>query len=437
MLRRADQADTGTSAWNRKRGSVMNRTLPLTCCASYLLGLVLIALGQGSAQVQFRVLHAFGGPGDGFGIGDSIVVDAEGNLYGTAGIGGAYNLGTVFELSPDIASSTWKETVLYNFGASGEQDGKYPGGPVTLGSGGVLYGGTSEGGTHNIGTVYSLTPGPDGWVETTLHSFIPRDNVDGFSSNLVLDAQGNLFGRAGTFELAPGSDGWTLTVTCAWAAVCSFNELDGTALAPGDRLFAAGGRGKYNVGDVYAVVPTPNGWQAADLYDFRATGGDGQIPSFGPLVADSAGNIYGVTSQGGSNVCGNGGCGTIYRLSRQADGTWQETILYNFANPSAGTGFNPTAGVILDKAGNLYGTAYYGGNACGCGVVYRLSPHQDDTWTYTVLHKFTGFDGTSPFSALTFDSQGNLFGTTEFGGPVYNGGVVFEISRPDAPVPAD
>jgi uncharacterized repeat protein (TIGR03803 family) len=415
----------------------MNRTLPLACFASYFLGFVLIGLGQGNAQVQFQVVHAFGGPGDGFGIGDSIVVDAEGNLYGTAGIGGAYNLGTVFELSPGV-DGNWTETILYDFGSSGPEDGKYPGGPVALGGGGVLYGATSEGGEHDRGLIYSLAPGPTAWGEAILHNFTYADYVDGLANNLVLDAEGNLFGGAGTFELSPGPEGWTFSRTCDRIKVYTGNNYANTALAAGDRLAAAGNSGgKYRVGDVYAVVPTPNGWQAADLYDFRATGGDGQIPSFGPLVADSAGNIYGVTSQGGSDVCGNADCGTIYRLSRQADGTWQETILYNFANPSAGTGFNPTAGVILDKAGNLYGTAYYGGNACGCGVVYRLSHHQDDTWTYTVLHKFIGFDGTSPFSALTFDSQGNLFGTTEFGGPVYNGGVVFEISRPDAPVPAD
>jgi len=389
------------------------------------LFVVLLLLGRGSAQVKFQVVHAFGAPGDGVGLLDGVVIDAEGNLYGTNGQGGAYNLGDVFELSSD-ESGGWTETLLYSFGTSGESDGSSPGGPVTIGSGGVLYGATTGGGTHNMGTLYSLTQGSTGWAEAILHSFnLYQDGVDGFSSNLALDVKGNLFGRGGTFEFSPGPKGWTLTPTCTWRRICGFNELNGTALGPGDRLFAAGTGGKYNVGDVYAVVPTPNGWQVGDLYDFRATQGDGQIPGFGPLVADHTGNIYGVTMQGGTQVCGNGGCGTVYKLTRQANGTWKETILYNFGPPA--TGFSPIGGVILDKAGNLYGTTGYGG-PCDCGVVYRLSHNQNDTWTYTVLHEFSNFDGALPYSALTFDSHGNLFGTT-LGGGAYGVGVVFEISR--------
>jgi len=412
--------------WGREVENSMSRADKLPSRLRILIWIALLIPSHGTAQAQFQVVHSFGAPGDGVGLLDSVAVDAQGNLYGTNAQGGTYNLGTVFELSPD-GDGNWTETILYSFGTSGPQDGNSPGGPVTIGSEGVLYGVTSAGGTHNFGTAYSLTAGPGGWSETILHNFI-RQEADGLLNNVVLDATGNLFGSAGRFELSPGSSGWTFSHTCNLVRVCAGNNYANTALGPGDRLFAAGNSdGKYHVGDVYAVVPTPNGWQVGDLYDFGAYPTDGQIPGFGPLVADRAGNIYGVTSQGGSHVCGEGGCGTIYRLSRQPNGTWQETILYNFQIISAGTGFNPIGGVILDRVGNLYGTTGYGG-PCGCGVVYRLSHNKNDTWTYTVLHTFMYTDGTLPYSALTFDSHGNLFGTT-LGGGQYGVGVVFEISR--------
>jgi uncharacterized repeat protein (TIGR03803 family) len=176
------------------------------------------------------------------------------------------------------------------------------------------------------------------------------------------------------------------------------------------------------------VTPVPGGWKAETLFNFGGSQGDGQVPSNGPLVADALGNIYGTTFSGGSNVCGNGGCGTIYRLTQLPGKGWREAILYNFRPPSTGSGYNPTAGVIVDKAGNLYGTAAYGGAGSGCGVVYRLTHNSNNTWTYTVLHQFVNSDGALPYSSLIFGAHGNLFGTTVGGGP-YGGGVVFEISR--------
>ncbi len=277
-------------------------------------------------------------------------------------------------------------------------------------------------------TVYSLTPSPGGWVENILYSFLRSDSVDGFSSNLAPDAQGNLYGRGGTFELSPGPSGWTYTPSCNWKFICSFDEYQGTAVDPGQRLFAAGGLGANRMGNVYAVVPSPRGWSVGALYAFGSIPNDGQVPSNGPLVADAHGNVYGTTLQGGSNVRGDIGCGTIYRLTRQPNGTWQETILYNFLPPAAGTGYSPIVGVVLDKSGNLYGTTSAGGAVCGCGVVYRLTHHKDDTWTYWVLHKFVNTDGALPYAGVTLDGHGNLFGTTLGGGP-YAGGVVFEISR--------
>jgi uncharacterized repeat protein (TIGR03803 family) len=101
-------------------------------------------------------------------------------------------------------------------------------------------------------------------------------------------------------------------------------------------------------------------------------------------------------------------------------------VLYSFQYNA--TGFGPAGGVVRDEAGNLYGTTIDGGSAqCSCGVVYELSPGANDQWTYTLLHTFTGYDGAEPDANLTFDGQGNLYGTTAAGGP-YGGGVVFEIT---------
>jgi uncharacterized repeat protein (TIGR03803 family) len=386
------------------------------------------------AQANFQVLHSFGGPGDGAGLSSALAIDGEGNLYGTSGIGGTYNCGTancgtVFELSPG-ANGAWTETVLYNFGAAGKYDGTSPGGSVAIGSGGVLYGVTSAGGTHSYGVVYSLSPGSSGWTESILHSFARVDGECCLLNNVVLDAKGNLYGGAATFELSPGASGWKFERTCnPIGTPCSGSHYDNTAISRGGTLFAPGIEGKNRVGNVYAVAPDGTDWRAEDLYDFGANPTDGQEPSFGPLVTDSAGNIYGATEYGGSNTCGEGGCGTIFKLSRQPNGGWQETILFNFQVPAAGTGFYPIGGVILDKTGNLYGTAGYGGGPCGCGVVYKLEHNKNDTWTYVVLHTFMNTDGTLPYSSLTFDAHGNLYGTT-LGGGTYGGGVVFEITPP-------
>jgi uncharacterized repeat protein (TIGR03803 family) len=186
------------------------------------------------------------------------------------------------------------------------------------------------------------------------------------------------------------------------------------------------------------------------LYTF--TGGrDGAIGG-GNLVADSAGNLYGTTFDGGnkSTKCGVytdvPGCGVVFKLTPTAHGPWKETVLYTFTGGADGA--VPTGGVILDSAGNLYGTTLFGGDkkpevchavsiyAAGCGVVFKLTPTAHGPWAETVLYTFTGgADGSEPASQLIFDSTGNLYGTTTIGGnnddcgpPPYGCGVVFKLT---------
>ncbi len=171
------------------------------------------------------------------------------------------------------------------------------------------------------------------------------------------------------------------------------------------------------------------------LWSFGSVPNDGS-GSFGNLIFDSAGNLYGTTQGGGLN---NGG--TVFQLSPRGDGTWAESVLYNFCsviqNGTCSDGQWPEAGLTLDGNGNLYGTTFNGGNGTGpcagpCGTVFELMP-ANGVWTEMVLYSFCDAnkcqDGSRPTSQLIFDSRGNLYGTTSEGGTgKYLGGTVFELS---------
>lgn len=133
-------------------------------------------------------------------------------------------------------------------------------------------------------------------------------------------------------------------------------------------------------------------------------GKGGSFPSAG-LILDRAGNLYGTTFLGGTY-----GNGAVFKLSLEADGRWSETVLHSFQSAD---GTNPGGGLIFDRAGNLYGTTPVGG-VYGSGVVFKLAPDADadGAWTETVLHSFQGGDGANPVAALIFDRAGDLYGTT-------------------------
>ena len=162
------------------------------------------------------------------------------------------------------------------------------------------------------------------------------------------------------------------------------------------------------------------------LYRFQG-GSDGSAP-FAGLVADPAGNLYGTTADGGNSACGSG-CGTVFKLSHNSNGTWTETQLYSFK--AGNDGAIPEAGVIFDSAGNLYGTTIHGGPS-NDGTVFRLTPPTKPgrVWTETVLYDFVGNrDGEYCLGSLTFDTAGNLYGAAVFGG-IYGGGTVFQLVPP-------
>lgn len=256
--------------------------------------------------------------------------------------------------------------VLYSFQC--QPDGGDPESGLVRDGAGNLYGATASGGTYNHGTVFELFP--DG-TEAVLHSFSggPADGEQPEHTALLLDPADNLYG------------------------VTPF-----------------GGKRE---GTVYRVAP--DGTETI-LYNFRGGAAGGE--PFGGLARDSAGNFYGTTYYGGDTSCNQGnGCGTVFKLSRSG----QETVLYSFL--PAPDGELPIAGLVRDGAGNLYGTTTAGGVFEGHGTAFELSPSGQES----VLHEFTGgADGLLPSAPLIRDAAGNLYGTTE-GGTTSSGGTVFEI----------
>lgn len=360
-----------------------------------VLGLSTIANPLFGAD-NIEVLHSFGKPPDGGDPVANLIFDNAGNLYGTTYSGGTYDCGynfgcgTVFRLTPE-RNGQWNETVLHYFTGGG--DGCSPSGNLLFDTAGNLYG-TASGngdvdGPCNDGTVFEISPGANGsWTFKVLYTFKGGSDGEGPVS-LVFDGAGNLYG----------------------------NTTYG---------------GGTNAGTVFELSPGANGsWTEKVLYSFTYAGDDGFYPA-GGLALDNAGNLYGITCCGGgtSSACPyNFGCGVIFELTPSA-GTWTQTVIHKFSNTD---GSNAGAGLISDAAGNLYGTTEAGG-ASGIGLVFELSLTGDGSWTEKVLHNFNNADieGNNPAGTLIFDSAGNLYGTTLFGGdPIchpYGCGSVFEVS---------
>jgi len=401
-----------------------------------LASVVLVLLAATArAAPQYTVLHAFGGGNDGAGIMSGVILDSEGSVYGTTISGGGPkgHGGTVFKLTP-LPDGTWSLQVLYTFcSRSNCVDGGGPWGGLMFDQTGNLFGTVISGGAHDSGVVFELSPNLQvpNWQETVLYNFCSRSGCrDGGSpwAGLIMDGTGNLYGTAGVvFELSPGTKGWKEkvlhTFTCGTNDGCEpfaglvrdeSGNLYGTTELGGDDRCGGG------CGTVYQLSLTTNGkWKETILHRFHARG-DGSGPGAGALILDASGNLYGTA--GG----GNTSHGVIFKLSLDSNGYWKETVLYNLRGGANGDG--PGTGVVMDKAGNLYGTAIAGGDPnCQCGVVYKLAPAKNGKWVSTVLHAFTGFDGAQPEGQLILDSKGNVYGTTTTGRST-GGGVVFEIT---------
>jgi len=323
------------------------------------------------------VLHAFISGSDGAFPLSNLLLDAAGNLYGMTRDGGTYGVGTVYKLD-----ASGKETILYNFGATTD-DANTPWGGLVMDKSGNLYGTTLQGGTSGIGTVFKLDTSGN---ETVLHSFSGIPDGAFPYAGLAIDAAGNLYG---------------------------------TTYGGGNTFYPNPCSGGSGCGTVYKVDTSGN---ETVLYRFNFI--DGAQPFFTIPVLDQQGNIYGTTSNGGS-----GNVGVVFKLNTSGN----ETVLHTFPYQGVVEG-DPVAGLVMDKAGNLYGTTTLGPNS---GTVFKI----DTSGNETVLHDFTGLgtgpngigvsiDGAVPESVLIIDkADSNLYGTT-FGGGAFNRGTVFKLTLP-------
>ena len=376
-----------------------------------------------------------------------VTLDRGGNLYGTTsqggfGIGCQGGCGTVYKLTR--RGSNWLFAPLYNF--RGGSDGARPFARVVFGPDGSLYGTTYEAGigcSGGCGVVFNLRPPPHqpstplpSWTETVLHLF-SGDNDGGYpgSGDLIFDQAGNIYGTTSSggggfcpglgcgtvYELARSNGGWTESVIHSFAQSGDAQEpFGGLVFDPSGNLYGDTlGGGTFNKGAVFEMTPSGSGWTEQVLYSFQGPpDGEGL---YGTPILDLAGNLYATASLGGPR-----GGGTAFELTHS--GNWALSLMHSFTGGQGNQG--PQAGLIMDAAGNLYGTTNQQG-AYGYGSVFKLSP-SNGGWTYTSLHDFciggtTCTDGANPTGILAMDAQGNLYGTTTQGG-VNNAGVVFEIT---------
>lgn len=328
-----------------------------------------------NARGHESILHTFTAPPDGANSYVGLLRDSSGVFYGETYDGGSNGVGIIFKLTPPptVCASVlcpWHETILHQF-SGGSGDGANPEGDLIGDSSGNIYGTTTAGGSTGSGTVFKLDPAGN---ESVLYSFRghPADGAIPYGA-LVRDQAGNLYGTTS-------------------------------------------GGGTSGPGTVFELSPSGSGWTEQVLYDFTG-GSDGGAP-FAGLIADEQGNLYGTTYFGGDSPCG---CGVVFELSPNLNGTWSETVLYIFTGvPDGG---EPEAALIRDSAGNLYSTTNEGGIATGCpfgsggcGTVFELSPNGSG-WTESMRYSFTGgADGSSPFGPVTMDVYGNLYGAAFNGG---------------------
>ena len=394
-----------------------------------LCALVISASQSGRAQT-YSVLHTFT-YSDGAYPTSTLVADRAGDFYGTTENGGSHGYGTVFQIKR--AGSGYVLRPLQQFGQPAS-NGKSPidYGGLTFATDGTIYGSTSSGARCGIGggdfcgVVFRLQPPPTActsalcpWDYSLVYQFTPSVVPQ---TSLVFDAGGNLYGTGGgtIYELSPSGGTWNESV------IYRLNDdtNDGMIMDSTGNLY--GTWWSYdNSGGVFELTPSASGWTETVLYNFTG-GSDGSSP-LGGLIFDTAGNLYGSTSTGGSQ-----GGGAVFELSPSGGG-WTYNFVCSLRGYSAMSG--PQSALAMDNQGNLYGTTYTGGGF-GAGEVFKAT-RTGNNWTCSDLYDFqVGTDGFNPIAGVTLDSQGNLYGTTSVGGdnsacPGGNNqgcGVVWEIT---------
>lgn len=381
-----------------------------------ILAASLLALAGSSAQAaSLSTYYAFNSS-SGYNPYGGLTIDAAGNLFGTTSTAGPGGQGIVFKVSPTKVLTT---LVAFN-GANGAT----PEGTLTLDKAGNLYGTTLRGGAANDGTVFKI--GAAGGF-TTLASF-SGTNGRALDAGVLLDRTGNLYGvtrlggtagRTGLGDVGLGTV-FKLDTAGHITTLVNFGGPNG-AYPYGELISDAAGNlygttlgGPSNVpyphGTVFKVAP---GGALTTLTTFTGQYGLNGTSPYAGLVADTAGNLYGTTSGGGSGLKG-----TVFKIS--AAGAFTTLANFNGAN-----GTNPELGpLILDAAGNLFGTTYAGGAGPngGLGTVFKVSA----AGVLSTIADFNNSGQQSPYAGLVADGSGNLFGTA-FNGGGAGGGAIYEV----------
>ena len=380
--------------------------------------------GGAAAATNETVLHSFVGGSDGSYPVAGLIADAAGNMYGTSRFGGANSSGTVFKLTP--SGNTWSETVIYSF--AGGNDGSSPAAALIMDKAGNLYGTTRLGGSANAGTVFELSPSGSSWTESVLYTF--TGGTDGGSPQGALTLrngalfgttpEGGALGNGAVYRLRKVNGKWEENVLYSFAGGSGDGAYPYGAVIfdkAGNLYGTAESGGPNQAGAVFELQHSGSVWKESVLYFFTGNLDGGTLDA--GVIFDPAGNLYGTTASGGKSSVG-----TVFELV-SANGTWTEQVLYNFTGGQDG-GF-PSAGLVMDKNGNLFSTTYSGGTSSS-GTVFQLTPSAGG-WTETVLYSFSGGnDGGFPLAGLLL-RKGHLFGTTVEGGTSQSG-VAFEVSHP-------
>ena len=347
----------------------MNRlsaAVPLAV-AALVISLVSTAGAAAARPEKFASLHSFDGY-DGSEPSTGVFVDQRGRIVGTNYFGGPFGFGSLFTLTP--TGNAYAESVYPFIGSNGNSPGTAP----LEDQNGNVYVTTTFGGAYGGGAAIELTPQSHGYRLTSIHSY---DST------------------TGTFP---------------------------TAFLPVGNMYysTAGYLGQGGGGAIIALAP-PN-LSGMTVYSFKPGSNDGYWPD-GDLAVNGAGVLYGVTTAGGASKSCNQGCGTVYAFAPSGSGG-TESVIWSFGQ-SAGDGTVPRGGVVLDRAGNLYGTTS-GGGAAGTGTVFRLAPGQQG-YVETLLHSFGDrSDGAVPLGNLTLVGD-YLYGTTE-GNARPGCGTLFRVS---------
>jgi uncharacterized repeat protein (TIGR03803 family) len=393
---------------------------------------------------QSHVLHRFHGEDGQFPYYGNLILDTAGNLYGTTYYGGdfagscGYGCGAVFKLT--WQDDKWTQTVLHEFHNDG-QDGYYPLGALAIDTAGNLYGTTTQGGPNKAGAVFMLAPNGDGsYSETVIYSFCSvGDCLDGAvpEAGLILDAAGNLYGTTAGGGNVFGGVVFKLERRAHWKEKVLYSlvgSYEGGSYAgltfdqAGNLYGTTNGGSCFASGTVFKLSPRNHDeWYYRLLYKFTQGGKDGACP-FSGVTLDPQGNVYGTTVSGGAHDAG-----VAYQLTPQKHGVWKEIVLHSF---NFNDGAEPYAGLVRDASGNLYGTLTAGGKN-GLGSVFKLTLTRHaagpDSAIEKILLNFSGKDGIFPYAGLVFDANGNMYGTTYYGGNLsdcnYQGcGVIFKLT---------